>query len=158
MDDTMIRIINATNPDMPPWPERVTVLFEVTGASDAAVAEQLDILTQVTRGFSGTQETVLADPQQCKDLWILRKQCLWSAMSAYPDCEAMITDACVPLSRLAEIIESTRERIDASSLPCPIIAHAGDGNFHGTYYMLYVHSMCYLYYIYHILRTLHTQL
>jgi D-lactate dehydrogenase (cytochrome) len=51
-------------------------------------------------------------------------------MSMYPDREPMITDACVPLSKLPEIIQWTREKIDASTLPSPIIAHAGDGNFH----------------------------
>ena len=47
-------------------------------------------------------------------------------MSRYIDREPMITDACVPLSKLPEIIRWTRERIDASSLPSPIIAHAGE--------------------------------
>ena len=42
----------------------------------------------------------------------------------------MITDVCVPLSRLAELIAETRLELDASPLHCPIIAHAGDGNFH----------------------------
>jgi len=42
----------------------------------------------------------------------------------------MITDACVPLSRLPDLIDLTRKEIDASFLPAPVIAHAGDGNFH----------------------------
>ena len=37
----------------------------------------------------------------------------------------MITDACVPLSRLSDLISLTREALDASWLPAPIIAHAG---------------------------------
>ena len=37
----------------------------------------------------------------------------------------MITDACVPLSRLSELITVTRAALDASWLPAPIIAHAG---------------------------------
>jgi hypothetical protein len=43
----------------------------------------------------------------------------------YPDREAMITDACVPLSRLSDLITVTRAALDASWLPAPIIAHAG---------------------------------
>ena len=49
-----------------------------------------------------------------------------SAMSQYPDTEALITDACVPLSSLSDIITSTKNRIEQSSLPCPILAHAGE--------------------------------
>jgi FAD/FMN-containing dehydrogenase len=37
----------------------------------------------------------------------------------------MITDACVPLTRLPELIRRTREELDKSWLPAPLIAHAG---------------------------------
>ena len=48
---------------------------------------------------------------------------LW--FNRYPDREAMVTDACVPLSRLSDLISTTREALDKSWLPAPIIAHAG---------------------------------
>ena len=51
---------------------------------------------------------------------IMPCQCLWSAMSHYPSREAMITDACVPLSRLPDLIALTRTEIDASFLPAPV--------------------------------------
>lgn len=41
-----------------------------------------------------------------------------------------ITDVCVPISRLAEAIDQTKRDISASTLIAPIVAHAGDGNFH----------------------------
>ena len=41
-----------------------------------------------------------------------------------------MTDACVPISRLAECIAATIEDTRTSSLPCPILGHVGDGNFH----------------------------
>ena len=44
----------------------------------------------------------------------------------YPEREAMVTDACVPLSRLSDLISLTREALDKSWLPAPIIAHAGE--------------------------------
>ena len=39
-------------------------------------------------------------------------------------------DVCVPLSRLADCISETKVELEKSSLPAPILAHAGDGNFH----------------------------
>ena len=46
----------------------------------------------------------------------------------------MITDVCVPLTELAGLIEESKEKIygpECNKLAsCPIIAHAGDGNFH----------------------------
>lgn len=37
----------------------------------------------------------------------------------------MVTDACVPLSGLPELISCSRRWLDESGLPSPIIAHAG---------------------------------
>jgi D-lactate dehydrogenase (cytochrome) len=43
------------------------------------------------------------------------------------------TDTCVPISRLAEIIEASVADADASALPYYIVGHVGDGNFHLAY-------------------------
>jgi D-lactate dehydrogenase (cytochrome) len=41
-----------------------------------------------------------------------------------------VTDACVPISRLAECIAATIEDTRTCALPCPILGHVEDGNFH----------------------------
>ncbi|CAM9466007.1 unnamed protein product, partial [Choristocarpus tenellus] len=68
--------------------------------------------------------------QECKLIWRQRKEALWSVMGAYPNQECMVTDVCVPISRLAELIGVSKMELDASPLGAPIVAHAGDGNFH----------------------------
>jgi len=55
---------------------------------------------------------------------------LYSSKALRPNCEIWITDVCVPISRLADIIEETKEDLATSFLPAPLVAHAGDGNFH----------------------------
>ena len=45
----------------------------------------------------------------------------------------MVTDVCVPISRLAECIRETKRDIDGSSVSAPIAGHVGDGNFHVAY-------------------------
>jgi len=42
----------------------------------------------------------------------------------------VITDVCVPISRLADCLLQTRADLDASSLTATIVGHVGDGNFH----------------------------
>lgn len=42
----------------------------------------------------------------------------------------MITDVCVPLSALPAMIRATEDMTSRSPLPCPTVAHAGDGNIH----------------------------
>ncbi len=50
-----------------------------------------------------------------------------------------VTDVCVPLSKLAEVISETEADFKATSIvqgqqgvvfPCPIVGHVADGNFH----------------------------
>jgi D-lactate dehydrogenase (cytochrome) len=43
-----------------------------------------------------------------------------------------VTDVCVPLSHLAQVISETETDFAQSSvrLPCPIVGHVADGNFH----------------------------
>jgi D-lactate dehydrogenase (cytochrome) len=50
--------------------------------------------------------------------------------TAHPGREAIATDVCVPISRLAECLAATIEDIRASGLSAPIVGHVGDGNFH----------------------------
>ena len=42
----------------------------------------------------------------------------------------MVSDVCVPISRLSECIEAARADIERSQLVAPIVGHVGDGNFH----------------------------
>ena len=130
LDDTMVKIINNANPTMKKWDESTTLMYEITGPSASSVTEQLSIVKEIALKYGGRDFYTATDENETKNLWKLRKECLWSTMSAYPDREAMITDVCVPLTKLPELIAQTRAEIDKSTLPCPIIAHAGDGNFH----------------------------
>jgi D-lactate dehydrogenase (cytochrome) len=49
-----------------------------------------------------------------------------------PGAQAIATDVCVPLSRLAECVTETQREIAAHGLVAPILGHVGDGNFHLT--------------------------
>ena len=53
-------------------------------------------------------------------------------MTLRPGAQIFATDACVPISRLADCVEETLEDIQASGLIAPIVGHVGDGNFHVT--------------------------
>jgi D-lactate dehydrogenase (cytochrome) len=132
IDEVMVRDINSANPQLHggAWSEEVTLLYELTGPSRHSVEEQTAALRGLAQAAGATGLIVCDDPEDTAQLWKTRKECLWSAMSQHPGKDPMITDVCVPLSRLSELISTTRKDLDASPLHCPIIAHAGDGNFH----------------------------
>ncbi len=132
LDEEMVKLINLSNPNHPlgKWPEETTLLYEITGISDSAVEEQKAILINIAKKHGGSNILTFSNANETQLLWKIRKECLWSAMSQYPNKEPMITDVCVPLTQLPAQIAETKEDIKVSGLPCPIIAHAGDGNFH----------------------------
>ena len=45
----------------------------------------------------------------------------------------LITDVCVPISRLAECILETRQDNATAPFPISLVGHVGDGNFHLIY-------------------------
>ncbi|WP_068119256.1 FAD-binding oxidoreductase [Tropicimonas marinistellae] len=63
-------------------------------------------------------------------LWEMRHKAYYAILASRKGARAVVTDICVPISRLAEAVEETRADIAASPIPGPIIGHVGDGNFH----------------------------
>eukprot|EP00953_Heterococcus_sp_UTEX-ZZ885_P004008 2663-Heterococcus_DN1.PRE.1 len=128
MDNNMMKIINVANGTQ--HIEATTVLFEFAGESQTAVLEMQEKVAAIAKAHSPLAMSVATDTKACKQMWMERKEALWSAQAQYPDMECMITDVCAPVSRLADLIGESKAQLDASWLPCPIVAHAGDGNFH----------------------------
>ncbi|TQE10851.1 hypothetical protein C1H46_003551 [Malus baccata] len=106
----------------------VIIIAEING--EAYSHEQTHIVQQIVSEHNGSDFVFAEDPEAKKELWKIRKEALWACFAMEPNFEAMITDVCVPLSCLAELISRSKEQLDASELVCTVIAHAGDGNFH----------------------------
>ncbi|MDH3878546.1 MAG: glycolate oxidase subunit GlcD, partial [Desulfobacterales bacterium] len=70
------------------------------------------------------------DEAERKRLWKARHEALWAVREAWPGLAMLITDVCVPVSRLAECVAETEVDITANGLTAPIVGHVGDGNFH----------------------------
>ncbi len=63
-------------------------------------------------------------------LWATRHAAYRAILASRPGAKAIVTDVCVPISKLAQAVEETQADIAASGLPGPILGHVGDGNFH----------------------------
>jgi D-lactate dehydrogenase (cytochrome) len=63
-------------------------------------------------------------------LWRARHNAWFASKALRPGSEAFATDACVPISRLADAIGEARELAATAGLLAPIVGHVGDGNFH----------------------------
>jgi D-lactate dehydrogenase (cytochrome) len=76
-------------------------------------------------GFAWAQ-----DEAERRRLWHARHGAYEAGRALRPGSQGFTTDACVPISKLAETIAETKRDLDASGLIAPIVGHAGDGNFH----------------------------
>jgi D-lactate dehydrogenase (cytochrome) len=112
--------------------ERPMLLMEFHG-SEAGVKEQAETVQAITGDLGGEDFQWATTPEERTRLWTARHKAYFSGMQSNPGCRSVTTDTCVPISRLAEIIESSVAEADASGLPYYIVGHVGDGNFHLAY-------------------------
>lgn len=127
LDEVQVHAINNANgKDLPEFP---TLMFEFVG-TEAYAREQTLRVQNISKEHHGFDFVFVETPEEKEKLWKMRKEALWANLALEPECEAITTDVCVPLSHLAEVIARSKAEIDSSPLTCPVIAHAGDGNFH----------------------------
>ncbi|XP_059646536.1 D-lactate dehydrogenase [cytochrome], mitochondrial [Cornus florida] len=127
LDEVQVKAVNLANGKN--LPEVPTLMFEFIG-TEAYSREQTLIVQKIASEHNGSDFVFAEDPEAKKELWKIRKEALWACFALEPNFEAMISDVCVPLSCLAELITRSKQELDASPLVCTVIAHAGDGNFH----------------------------
>ncbi len=106
-----------------------TLFFEFHGTSDG-VREQAELMEAIAAEHGGSAFTFATAAEDRSKLWKARHNAWYAALSLRPGCMGFSTDACVPISRLADCVLETRADVESSGLVCPIVGHVGDGNFH----------------------------
>ena len=110
-------------------PEAPLLLVEFHG-SPAGVAEQAQRFGEIAADHGSTGFRWADQPEDRAALWKMRHAAYPACLASRPGATAVVTDVCVPISRLAEAVEETRAEIAASAITGPILGHVGDGNFH----------------------------
>jgi D-lactate dehydrogenase (cytochrome) len=112
--------------------EQPMLLMEFHGSA-AGVQEQATLVQDLARDAGGEDFAWASTPEERTRLWKARHRAYFAGMAANPGCRTVTTDACVPISRLAEAIGESVAEADASGLPYYIVGHVGDGNYHVAY-------------------------
>lgn len=110
-------------------PEKPTLFVEFHG-SHASVKEQSEQFGEICSSFGSSEFKWSATTEERNRLWQARHDVYWATKALRPGAETTSTDVCVPISRLAEIVEATRVDIEDTGLVATIVGHVGDGNFH----------------------------
>ncbi|MGY6635203.1 MAG: FAD-binding oxidoreductase [Alkalilacustris sp.] len=98
--------------------------------SPAGVAEQAARFGEIVADLGGADFRWATRPEDRTALWAMRHSAFYACKAQHPDRTAVVTDVCVPISRLAQAVDETVADIAASGIPGPIVGHVGDGNFH----------------------------
>jgi D-lactate dehydrogenase (cytochrome) len=132
LDDVQMQCINDAGQTSRQWKAAPTLFFKFAG-TPSSVKEQIDQVKKLAKKDGSVSFEFAKSEQERDDLWQARKEALWSVMAKSEGNEDMAvwtTDVAVPISRLADIIEVTKEEIKNSGLLGSIVGHVGDGNFH----------------------------
>ena len=127
IDEIAIRASNAYSKLA--LPEDPTLFVEFHGSQDE-VGEQSSRFAQIVSDCGGQSFDWSLRTEDRNRLWRARHDLFWAVSCYRPGAKVVTTDACVPISRLAECMKETQLDLEKSGLCGPIVAHAGDGNFH----------------------------
>ena len=130
LDSVMIQGINMWESDFN-LPEKPHLFMEFHG-SEQGTRQQAEDVGDIIADFGGGQFQWATQMEDRSALWKARHNAYYAAKAMRPNCRVLTTDACVPISKLAEAINETVAEIDKSPLTGPIVGHVGDGNFHTT--------------------------
>ena len=108
-----------------------TLFFEFHGSENANI-ESIEVSKEISESNNGFSFKWSKDFEERNRLWKARHDVYWSVKALKPNARVYATDACVPITKLAECIEFAEDEIRNCNLKAPIIGHVGDGNFHVT--------------------------
>jgi D-lactate dehydrogenase (cytochrome) len=127
LDELQVKACNAYSKLS--MPERPMLFVEFHG-SEQGTAEQSERFGEIAQEFGGGPFEWATKAEDRTRLWQARHDAYWACKSLRPGSQAIATDVCVPISRLAECVTESQRDITASNLIAPIAGHVGDGNFH----------------------------
>lgn len=130
IDGNSVRMVNVHSKLS--LPEQPMLLMEFHG-SPAGVEEQARTVQEIAGGNGGSSFRWATTPEERSRLWTARHNAYFAALQSKPGCRAVTTDACVPISRLADCLLQSIDEANASGLPYFLLGHVGDGNFHFGY-------------------------
>ncbi|MFB9148383.1 FAD-binding oxidoreductase [Roseovarius ramblicola] len=129
VDEDSVRAVNAySGMDLTETPH---LLLEFHG-SDTGVREQAEVFGAIAADHGGRGFDWATMPEARTALWTMRHNAYYAILASRPGARAIVTDICVPISRLAEAIEETRADLARAGVAGPILGHVGDGNFHAV--------------------------
>ncbi|KAI6785600.1 uncharacterized protein J7T54_005934 [Emericellopsis cladophorae] len=131
MDDAQMGVVNKNGgAGGRMWQEKTTLFLKFSGTK-SSVEDNVRLARHVAKAFRCNTFEAATDQKEMDSLWAARKQALWASLAIRPEgTQIWSTDAAVPISRMAELIQACKERAEKLGLVTSVLGHVGDGNFH----------------------------
>eukprot|EP00536_Pseudo-nitzschia_multiseries_P000432 jgi/Psemu1/282327/fgenesh1_pg.5_\ len=133
LDSTSVAAFNAKDNGSNPMEEKPTLFLEFQASSEEALKEQIATTQAICTGedFGGSEFRFTSGEAERKALWAARHNLYYASIQYRPgSTTAFLTDACVPLSKFASVLEETVKDVAETGVVGLSFGHAGDGNFH----------------------------
>lgn len=128
LDELQMKGMNIYNPDMG-LPETPHLFLEFHG-SETGVAEQVESFAALVGEHGGSDFQWATKTEDRNRLWQARHNEYYAGRSLRPGANGVVTDCCVPISKLSECLMCAKNLAAESGFLAPIVGHVGDGNFH----------------------------
>ncbi|KXT12839.1 hypothetical protein AC579_7613 [Pseudocercospora musae] len=133
MDDLQMQVVNKYGSEAVrrrKWQGEPTLFLKFSGTTKAITSDISRVVTLIKP--HNARDIIFAKSEKDEhDLWAARKEALFVMVSSRPEgTKIWSTDVAVPLSRLAEIIDLSKQDCSKLGLFASVIGHVGGGNFH----------------------------
>jgi D-lactate dehydrogenase (cytochrome) len=110
-------------------------LFLEFHGSPTSVKEQAENIEAIAMDRGSASFSWSDKTEERSKLWQARHNAYYAGLALRPNSIGLVTDVCVPISRLADCITETKEDLADCPMPAPLLGHVGDGNFHVCFIM-----------------------
>jgi D-lactate dehydrogenase (cytochrome) len=128
LDEKQVEAVNRySSVNLPLLP---MLFVEFHGMNARSTADQAEVLEALAKEHGGQGFQWKSSLEEREELWHARHHAYYAAHALRPNARVLVTDVCVPISRLAECICETKKDLSGEPFPATILGHVGDGNFH----------------------------
>ncbi|KAJ6450786.1 FAD-linked oxidase-like protein [Mycena sanguinolenta] len=130
VDDVFMAATNKYGTSKHQYAESDGLFFKFQGGTKTSLAEIARVAKEICIAHGGTGFRLAKDADEAADIWEDRKNAHYVGLAMVPGAKGWVTDVCVPVSRLPDLVRDTKADLAAHGIVNSIIGHVGDGNFH----------------------------
>jgi len=129
VDEEYMKAANKYGSATRKWSEEPGLFFKFQG-SQKSMDDAARAALPIVKKYGGHDWEFAKNAQEADELWHDRKNALYIGLSIQPGARGWSTDVCVPVSKLPQLVQETKDDLVSSNIKYSIVGHVGDGNFH----------------------------